>query len=504
MTMKTTRWMWWMVAGLIVLSGCGEAVEEEAELEPIDDSPALGGIYDGPGPGDEVLALDGKFDDALPASFRQLMEVQSPVRNQRSRGVCSIFSTIGLMESLYIQEGTIKNPDFSEQYLQWSSKVKGGFFPMTSGSSARANLESINRFGVPFEEAWPYEPTQWNTSNDERCNGDEKTQPTICYTNGDAPQSAQDAAIYKVGKLDWVSTSPNSMKMYMFKQKRPIIIGVDFFYQAWSHGGSKLGINQDNKRVTAVVYPSQADIADSKLRPAGHSVLVVGWDDNLEFPRLDEKGQPLKDANGNVIKEKGFYIIKNSWGTSNSNPEGSGYAYISYRYVQDFGNAMSAAKPTNVPKPNIAEPEKCEDGKDNDLDGKLDCEDTDCASAMACMKTNSVGGEVSPNLSIPDNDSKGVESVIRVEGAGKVKGVKVSVDITHTWIGDLDVILVHPDGDLHILQEAGDSNDKNLKKTWEFQDFNGKDVAGAWKLLVIDNAKQDTGKINRWSLEIAN
>ena len=58
---------------------------------------------------------DGKFDVTLPKEF-DLLDTMGPVRNQRSRGVCSIFSTIGLMEHLYIKEGTITNPDFSEQW----------------------------------------------------------------------------------------------------------------------------------------------------------------------------------------------------------------------------------------------------------------------------------------------------------------------------------------------------------------------------------------------------
>src|SRR4051812_14249985 len=43
-----------------------------------------------------------------PAKFTDLRELMSPIRNQAKRGVCSIFSTIGLMEHLYIKEGTIK------------------------------------------------------------------------------------------------------------------------------------------------------------------------------------------------------------------------------------------------------------------------------------------------------------------------------------------------------------------------------------------------------------
>lgn len=500
-----TRWMWWTLAGMVVLAGCGEAIEaDEPDIDPGSvDEPALGALLAGPEAGEEVLNLSEKFDDALPSRFVDLKAFQSPIRNQASRGVCSIFSTVALMESLYIQEGTIKNPDFSEQYLQWSAKVQGNFFRSSGGSSGQANLTTINKFGIPVESAWPYETRPWNSSNDERCGGSEKEVPVICHTNGDAPESAQKSQLFFLPKSEWVSTSPNSMKMYMFKQKRAIIVGVDFFYQAWSHGGSKLGINANNKRVTAVVYPSAADIADSKLRPAGHSILVVGWDDNKEFPRLDEKGQPLLDANGNPVMEKGFYLFKNSWGTSNQNEEGAGYAWLSYRYVQEFGNAVSAGLPKDVRIQEEAKPEVCNDGKDNDLDKLVDCMDDDCKDDAACQAMDKVSGSASPSLSIPDNDPEGVESTISIDSTGTVKGLKVSVDISHSYSGDLDVILVHPSGELHILQESSNSSEKNIEKTWELTSFNGLAVGGQWKLLLIDNAKQDIGKLNSWSLDIA-
>jgi C1A family cysteine protease len=504
MSKMMTRWMWWTLAGMVVLAGCGEAIEaDEPDIDPGSvDEPTLGALLAGPAADDEVVNLSEKFDDALPSSF-DLLEYQSEVRNQASRGVCSIFSTVALMESLYIQEGTIKKPDFSEQYLQWASKVKGGYYPTSGGSSGRANLETINKFGIPFESAWPYETRPWTSSNDERCGGDEKSVPVICHTNGDAPESAQNSQLFFLPKPEWVSVSPNSLKMYMFKQKRGVIVGVDFFYQAWNHGGSKLGINADNKRVTAVVYPSAADVTDSKLRPAGHSIFVVGWDDNKEFPRLDEKGKPLTDANGNVVMEKGFYLFKNSWGTSNQNDKKIGYGWLSYRYVQEYGNGMSAGLPKDVRIQEEAKPEVCNDGKDNDLDKLIDCMDDDCAMDAACQAMDKVSGSASPSLSIPDNNPDGVESAISIDSTGTIKGLKVSVDISHSYSGDLDVILVHPSGELHILQESSNSSEKNIEKTWELTSFNGLAVGGEWKLLLIDNAKQDTGKLNSWSLDIA-
>jgi len=43
-------------------------------------------------------------------------------------------------------------------------------------------------------------------------------------------------------------------------------------------------------------------------------------------------------------------------------------------------------------------------------------------------------GEVDPNIVVPDADFKGVQSSIHIAKAGKVKGLSVEVDISHTWL----------------------------------------------------------------------
>src|SRR5206468_1999852 len=87
----------------------------------------------------------------------------------------------------------------------------------------------------------------------------------------------------------------------------------------------------------------------------GHAILIVGWDDDAEFPMRDEKGQPVLDAAGKARTEKGFYIFKNSWDTDSfgvDNPNGAGYGYLSYKYVAEYGSAVVAEIPTlDAPPP---------------------------------------------------------------------------------------------------------------------------------------------------------
>ena len=78
-----------------------------------------------------------------------------------------------------------------------------------------------------------------------------------------------------------------------------------------------------------------------------------------------------------------------------------------------------------------------------------------------------------------------------------------TVNITHTYSGDLEVILVHPDGRKHTLKEFGDGgSEDNVTATFDVKEFNGMPAAGAWTLEVRDNWEADTGSIEGFELTI--
>ena len=75
---------------LAVLLACASDIDE-VPLGPIDDDPPLGDadeLLEG-APSNDTLPEEGKADAIYPAQF-DLIATQSPVRNQQSRGVCSI------------------------------------------------------------------------------------------------------------------------------------------------------------------------------------------------------------------------------------------------------------------------------------------------------------------------------------------------------------------------------------------------------------------------------
>lgn len=115
---------------------------------------------------------------------------------------------------------------------------------------------------------------------------------------------------------------------------------------------------------------------------------------------------------------------------------------------------------------------------------------------------------------IPINDLGSLTSSINITDDYCVGDVDVVVDITHTYIGDLIVELVSPSGTVVRLHDRTGLGDDNIMQTYDdvamppdgpgvLSDFNGEVGAGTWTLFVSDNAGQDVGTLNSWSLKIA-
>ena len=122
-----------------------------------------------------------------------------------------------------------------------------------------------------------------------------------------------------------------------------------------------------------------------------------------------------------------------------------------------------------------------------------------------------IKGEESPDLKIPDNNAQGVVSTINIGQAGVAKNILVSVDITHTYIGDLQLDLIAPSGQKATLFRFGEGqNQKDIKRTFDSSSVPtlslltslNQQVEGDWKLHIVDNAAIDTGILNKWSLEL--
>ncbi len=104
-------------------------------------------------------------------------------------------------------------------------------------------------------------------------------------------------------------------------------------------------------------------------------------------------------------------------------------------------------------------------------------------------------------VSIPDN-GPAVTSNITVSGrtGNAPNNLQVTVDITHTWRGDLVIDLVGPSGASYRLKNfsSSDSAD-NVNETYTVN-ASSESANGTWKLKVQDQAAYDVGTINSWKL----
>ncbi|MEV6351270.1 M4 family metallopeptidase [Streptomyces hydrogenans] len=108
--------------------------------------------------------------------------------------------------------------------------------------------------------------------------------------------------------------------------------------------------------------------------------------------------------------------------------------------------------------------------------------------------------ENTADVSVPDNGAA-VTSSVTVSGVtgNAPTNLSVGVDIVHTWIGDLVVDLIAPDGSVYNLHNRTGSSADNIQQTYTVN-ASSEVANGVWKLRVQDKASADTGYINSFKL----
>jgi subtilisin-like proprotein convertase family protein len=110
----------------------------------------------------------------------------------------------------------------------------------------------------------------------------------------------------------------------------------------------------------------------------------------------------------------------------------------------------------------------------------------------------------------PISDNQTTTSFATSSTTFAISEVRVAVDITHTYIGDLQIVLSSPEGTPVVLHSGtgGSANDivgiygDDLTPAESLSLLAGESPTGVWKLEVTDKFAQDTGTLNAWSLEL--
>lgn len=300
----------------------------------------------------------------------EIIANQSPVRSQAARGTCSIFSATAYLEGLLIKKGVYNNSlDLSEEWLQYTAvRNKTG-----DGSSSWANFAAIKDYGMPSEQTLPYIGEDWtevfNPLKDLRCKkltnatlksclivhrdpnlltmSDEQIMSS--YSDKEFINARNEALSFKNKNIKFRNTNylvynVEDVKL-MLQKGTPVVLEVDFYYGAWNHREADefgIGRNLDQWSKGIVTNPENGsvDAYESPKHPAGHSILVVGYDDN----KIVENIVKMKDGTTRKFTYKGVYYFKNSWGTSSfgkdfevDGEKHPGYGMMVQKYAEGLG-----------------------------------------------------------------------------------------------------------------------------------------------------------------------
>ena len=127
----------------------------------------------------------------------------------------------------------------------------------------------------------------------------------------------------------------------------------------------------------------------------------------------------------------------------------------------------------------------------------------------------------------------GISDTLTIAAGGTVADLRVSVKINHSYMGDLNVTLSHLDTNTSVtlLSQStcsGDNVDNTFSDLGSYaaqsgcrydplsayppgallvpssplSAFNGQDLAGDWRLGVVDNSQDDIGSLVSWCISI--
>lgn len=247
---------------------------------------------------ESILSTQSAEDYTLPERYdaREYGYITS-VKNQQG-GTCWANAATACMETSYIKQGLteIQNPNFSEMHLAWSF-----YFQHTDNTDDPTYGDGSNRTDMPI-----------NLGADEQSAMSMLARWSGMANESDYPQKASvyatrqyyinnmtyDDRYASVVHLENYVELPNSV--YEIKQA---IIDNGAVCVSYSSGGKNY----------PYYYP-EGDI--------DHSILVVGWNDNISIEEFNESCRPTRN---------GAWLCKNSWGTGHGD---KGYFYMSYDQTQ--------------------------------------------------------------------------------------------------------------------------------------------------------------------------
>lgn len=203
-----------------------------------------------------------------------------PIFQQQNLGSCTSQSIAG---ALQIDRKKVNLPDvnLSRLFIYYNERDMMGTVMQDSGASLRDGVKSINMYGVPSEEYWPYIIPKFT-----------ERPPDSVY------QIALQHPKIRYERID--NTKIDLIKGALF-EGYPIIFGCDIYSSFESEEVTKTG---------KVPFPNFSRFSGNLPQEeylGGHAMIIVG-----------------------ILEKDEVFIVRNSWGKEWGD---KGYCYIPYDYL---------------------------------------------------------------------------------------------------------------------------------------------------------------------------
>jgi subtilisin-like proprotein convertase family protein/subtilisin family serine protease len=111
---------------------------------------------------------------------------------------------------------------------------------------------------------------------------------------------------------------------------------------------------------------------------------------------------------------------------------------------------------------------------------------------------------------IPDNSLQGAFDSVTITQDIRVERVEIALKVTHSFIGDLSLLLTSPSGTTSFLMwrpqqtalNAFGSSRDNIDFTFTTVLSWGERSVGQWSVSLFDNASGDTGRLDSWTINL--
>ena len=206
--------------------------------------------------------------------FRPLLQ---PIDDQNGYGSCVAHSTQAALRFEHMRQG-LGDTQFSRAFIYYMARTIDGSVHEDSGTSNRAGMKSVAKYGACPETEWLYTESHIYK------------RPTTLVR--------RDALQDKVLKYYRLSSTSLDLQRACL-QEYPFVFGVSVFESFESPTASATGVIPMPKKGEQLL--------------GGHSMLAVGYDDTNQW-----------------------FIIRNSWGPDWGD---SGYGYLPYSYMTNRGLA---------------------------------------------------------------------------------------------------------------------------------------------------------------------